>query len=129
MFRVNKQLSTRILVMYVISAVLFLTSIELHIHANDVATSSGHGYAVHISSLDSGIVHSGVNDEIKVSPDGVLKINQTGFSVLAVFLLAALLVVFCACACVGRLRDTGTLLPCLPFHGTPSLRAPPAIYS
>lgn len=127
MFRAIKQLSTRMLVMYMISAMLFLTSIELHIHANDVAASADQGYAVHISSFDNDIILAGASDEIKVSPDGMLKINQISFSVFAVFLLAALLAVFCVCACVGRLRDTGTLLPSLPFHGTPSLRAPPAI--
>jgi cell division protein ZapA (FtsZ GTPase activity inhibitor) len=122
----GKQQSIRFLIMYMISAVLFLTSIDLHIHARDVATSAGHhGYAVHISSLTDELIPAVASDEIKVSPDGVLKINQSSFSVLAVFLLAALLVVCCSRACVGRLRDTATLLPSLPFHGTPSLRAPP----
>jgi cell division protein ZapA (FtsZ GTPase activity inhibitor) len=122
----GKQLSIRFLIMYMISAVLFLTSIDLHIHARDVATAADHhGYAVHISSLTDELIPAVAGDEIKVSPDGVLKINQSGISVLAVFLLTALLVVSCYRACVGRLRDTVTLLPCLPFHGTPSLRAPP----
>jgi hypothetical protein len=128
--RFGKQLSLRFLVMYMISAVLFLTSIQLHIHTRDVAASAGHqGHAVHISSLADELMPAGANDEIKVSPDGVLKINQTGFSALAVFLLVALLAISCYCACVGRLRDAGALLPCLPFYGTPSLRAPPAINS
>lgn len=121
----SKQLSSRLLVMYMISAVLFLTSIELHIHARDVATSADQGYAVHISSIADELMPAGASDEIKVSPDGVLKISQSVFSVLAVFLLAALLAVFCCSVCIGRLRDTGFLLPRLPFHGTPSLRAPP----
>jgi hypothetical protein len=128
--RFRKQLSIRFLIMYMISAVLFLTSIELHIHTHDVAPAAGHqDHAVHISSLADELIPAGASDEVNVSPDGVLKISQSSFSVLAVFLLAALLVVPGCRACVGRLRDRATLLPCLPFHGTPSMRAPPAINS
>ena len=73
----GKQLSIRFLIMYMISAVLFLTSIDLHIHARDVATAADHhGYAVHISSLTDELIPAVAGDEIKVSPDGVLK-NQS----------------------------------------------------
>jgi len=122
----NKQLSTRLLIMYVISAVLFLTSIELHIHARDVAAPAEHsGYAVHISSLAGELMSTDANDEIKLSPDGVLKYSQNSLSILAVFLFAAIVAVSCYLACTGRLRDGRSLLPERPFHGTPSVRAPP----
>lgn len=128
-FKNGKQLSTRLLIMYMISALLFLTSIELHIHAGENAVSAEQGGAVHISSVAAGLVSPDQADEISISPNGALKVSQNNFSVLAVFLLATLIAVFCHYACVLRIRDFKTLFPQIPFHGTPLLRAPPAINS
>lgn len=125
MFRFNKQRSTKMLVIYMISALLFLTFLELHIHTKEAASSADHGSAVSISSFFSELTPAGDSDEIKVSPDGVLKVNQGNFSILAVFLLAALIALFVFYARVRRLREINALLPDLPFHGTPPLRAPP----
>ena len=125
MFRSNKQLSARVLIMYMISALLFLTSIELHIHTQDAAASADHGRAVSISSFSSELAADSTEDEIQVSPDGVIKVSQGGIQLLAVLLLVAI-VLFAVCRnCIARWRDSHRLLPVIPFHGTPPLRAPP----
>jgi len=124
--RSNKQLSTRILIGYMISALLFLMSIELHIHSRDTAALAEHGQAVSISSFADELLPATSPDEIKVSPDGVLKGSQASISLLAVFLLVALIALALCCTCIGRLRGINTLLPAaVPFYGTPPLRAPP----
>jgi len=125
MFKSNKQRSTKMLVIYMISALLFLTFLELHIHTKEAASSADHGSAVSISSFLSDLTPAGASDEIKVSPDGALKVNQGNFDILAVFLLVALLAVFIFYTRIGRFREINALLPNLPFYGTPPLRAPP----
>lgn len=121
----NKQLSIKILILYLISALLFLTSVELHIHTQKAAALELHGVAVSISSLSSELLPSGVSSEIKVSPDGVLKLPQNSFSIMAVFLLIALVTAIVCYSCITRFQITSNLLPDRPFHGAALLRAPP----
>jgi len=121
----DQQLSIKILVIYMISALLFLTSIELHIHTHETAAVESHGTAVSISSLSSELMPSTDKGEIKISHDGVLKLPSNTVNFLAVFLLAVLLVATCCYRFFTRLRVLDTPIPDLPFHGSPSLRAPP----
>jgi hypothetical protein len=65
------------------------------------------------------------SNEIIVSPDSALKVKQNSVSVLAVFLLIAVLVAVRCRTFIGRLRESQIRLPIIPFRGTPPLRAPP----
>lgn len=121
----QKQLSIKMLVMYMITALLFLTSVDLHIHTEKSALTVDHGTAVSISSLASDITPGDSSNEITVSPDSVLKVKQNSVNILAVFLLIAVMLAVLCRTFIGRLRESHALLPALPFHGTPPLRAPP----
>lgn len=121
----QKQLSIKILVMYMITALLFLTSVDLHIHTEKNALTVDHGTAVSISSLASDITPGDSSNEITVSPDSALKVKQSSLNILAVFLLIAVMLAVLCRSFIGRLRESHALLPALPFHGTPPLRAPP----
>ena len=125
MLKNKKQLSIKMLIMYTITALLFLTSVELHIHTPETAATVEHGVAVDISSLASNLMHQGGSDEIIVSPDGALKVKQSSVSLLAIFLLIAVMAAVLCRTFIGRLRENQTRLPILPFYGTPPLRAPP----
>ena len=125
MLKNKKQLTIKMLIMYMISALLFLSSVELHIHTQETAATVEHGFAVDISSLASNLMHQGSSDEIIVSPDSVLKVKQSSISMLAVFLLIAVMVAVLCRTFIGRLRESQTRLPIIPFYGTPPLRAPP----
>jgi len=109
--------------MYMISTFLFLSSIELHIHAESVAD---HGLAVSFSTLAIPDDTNGIDeaDEIKVSPEGLLKVHHSTPDMLAVFLLLALIVGISTHAFISRSKDTQPHF-ILPFYGTPALRAPP----
>ena len=120
-----KILPVRILLGYIITAMLFLTSVELHIHTQESAATDDHGFAVSISSIAGDQMDSSASDEITVSPDSVLKAKQNNLNMLAVFLLIAVLITVLCCSFIGRLRESQALLPALPFYGTPPLRAPP----
>ena len=120
-----KQLSVKILVMYMIMALLFLASVDLHIHTADSASTADHGSAVSISSIADDLMDNSTGDEIKVSPDGVMKVKQDDISVFAVFLLVAVMLAVLCPIFIGRLRGSHALLPLAPFYGAPSLRAPP----
>ncbi len=113
------------LIIYMISALLFLTSVELHIHTQETAATVDHGFAVSISSLAGDFVNGDISDKITVSPDSVLKVKQSGMSILAVFLLIAVMLTVLCRTFIGRLRESHAQLPFIPFHGTPPLRAPP----
>ncbi len=121
----RKQQSVRILVMYMIMALLFLASVELHIHTAESASTADHGSAVSISSFADDLMAQSADDEINVSPDGVMKVKQDDISVFAVFLLVAIMLTVLCPTFIGRLRGNLALLPLAPFYGTPSLRAPP----
>ena len=121
----KKQLSIKMLIMYVITALLFLTSVEVHIHTQETASTVEHGFAVDISSFASDLMPDGSSNEIIVSPDSVLKVKQSSVSLLAVFLLIAVVAAVLCRTFIGRLRESQTRLPLIPFRGTPPLRAPP----
>ena len=125
MLKNKKQLTIKMLIMYMISALLFLSSVELHIHTQETAATVEHGFAVDISSLASNLMHQGSSDEIIVSPESALKVKQSSLSLLAIFLLIAVLVAVLCRTFIGRLRESQTRLPIIPFYGTPPLRAPP----
>lgn len=113
------------LVIYMVTALLFLTSVEVHIHGNEASATAAHGYAVGISSLADELLSEGSSDEITVSPDSVLKLKSGKINLLAVFLLVGILLTILCRAFIGHLRESYTQLPAIPFHGTPPLRAPP----
>ena len=117
----SKQISVKALIIYMISALLFLSSIELHIHTNDTAVTADHGYAVSITSFSNNF---DVNGEIEVSPDGMLKIQHSAPNILALFLLLALIFTVFFQIYTARVRDIHQTSS-LPFFGTPALRAPP----
>ena len=121
----NKRMTTRLLVLYLISALLFITSIRLHVHVNDDAIAAEQSSHIHISSVTGNLGSADTNDEVNISPLGVLKSSQNDFSVMAVFLLAILVAVLSSYICIARLREIQTRYPRLPFYGSPSLRAPP----
>ena len=125
MLKNKRQLSTKMLITYVITALLFLTSVEVHIHTQETAATVEHGFAVDISSFASDLMSEGRNNEIIVSPDSVLKVKQSSVSLLAIFLLIAVMATVLCRTFIGRLRESHTRLPILPFYGTPPLRAPP----
>ncbi len=113
------------LIMYMVTALLFLTSVEIHIHDQDTAATADHGFAVSISSLTNDLMPESSSDEITISPESVLKVKQDSLSVLAVFMLIAVMLTVLCRTFIGRLRESHTQLPVIPFHGTPPLRAPP----
>ena len=121
----HKQLSVKMLIMYMVTALLFLTSVEIHIHDQDTAATADHGFAVSISSLTNDLMPESSSDEITISPESVLKVKQDSLSVLAVFMLIAVMLTVLCRTFIGRLRESHTQLPVIPFHGTPPLRAPP----
>ena len=121
----QKQLSARILIIYMIMVLLFLTSVELHIHTAESAPTADHGAAVSISSFTDDLMVESNSDEIVVSPDGVMKVKQDDINIFAVFLLVAVILAVLCHAFIGRLRGSRALLPLAPCYGTPSQRAPP----
>jgi len=121
----QKQLSIKMLVIYMISVLLFVTSFKLHIHDQVAAATADHGFAVSISSLTNSLSPEGSTDEITVSPDGALKLKESSVNLLAVFLLIAVMITVLCRIFIGRLRESHTQRPFIPFYGTPPLRAPP----
>ena len=121
----KKQLASKTLIMYIVSALLFLTFVELHIHTQENSVSEVHGVAVSISTLADGLAQKTHTDEISVKPDSILKSNPISASMLAIFLLLSFPVTTLSRVFIGRLREAYKLLPAVPFHGTPPLRAPP----
>ncbi len=121
----QKQRSIKMLVIYMITALLFLTSVEIHIHDQETAAAADHGFAVSISSLTNDLLPEGSSDEITVSTESVLKIKQDTVNLLAVFVLIAVMLTVLCRTFIGRLREGHAQLPVIPFHGTPPLRAPP----
>ena len=123
----GKQVSTRLLIIYLISALLFLTSFRLHIHPQDGSVvSADTGSLIHVSAITGDILSPDQDDEISISPSGVLKAGYNNHDIIvAVFMLAILLTLQVAYACIARIRDSHTRVLRLPFFGTPALRAPP----
>lgn len=113
------------LIIYMVTALLFLTSVELHIHTQDTAMTTGHGAAVSISSFADDLMAADGSDEVTVSADSALKVKQSAVNLLVIFLLIAVMLTVLCRTFIGRLREGHTQLSLIPFHGTPSLRAPP----
>ena len=122
--RPGKQLSTQLLIFYMISTLLFLFSIELHIHTQDAATTADHGSSVSITSLSNSLDGIDSSDQIEVSPDGMLKVPHNAPDMLAIFLLLALIIAIFGQVFVARIQNPHNNST-LPFYGTPALRAPP----
>lgn len=121
----HKQRSIKMLVIYMITALLFLTSVEIHIHDQEAAVAADHGFAVSISSIANDLLPEGNGDEISINPEGVLKIKQSNINLLAIFLLVAIMLTVLCRTFIGRLREGHAQIPVIPFRGTPPLRAPP----
>jgi hypothetical protein len=121
----RKQLSIKMLIIYMVTALLFLTSVELHIHTQESAATVDHGSAVSISSFADDLMAADSHDEITVSADSALKVKQSSVSLLAVFLLIAVMLTVLCRTFIGRLREGHTQLPLIPFHGAPLTRGPP----
>jgi len=125
---IGKAFSIKLLIMYMISALLFLSSIELHIHTHESAVFADHGAAVSFTSLSddfsSNFAIQASTTEIEVSPDGMLKAHQSVPSVLAIFILLVLIASTFIPVSYSRVRKTQSSTE-LPFYGTPALRAPP----
>ena len=121
----NKKFTSNTLIIYMISALLFLTFVELHIHTQEAASTESHGFAVSISNITEDLADIEANNEITVSPDSFLKVEQVSVTMLAVFMLIAVLITGLCRTSIGRMREAHTLLPHIPFQGTPPLRAPP----
>ncbi len=90
------------LIMYTITALLFLTSVELHIHTQETAATVEHGFAVDISSFAGTLMHQGSSDEIIVSQESALKIKQSSVNLLAIFLLIAVMAAVLCRTFIGR---------------------------
>lgn len=115
------------LIMYVITAVLFLMSFTLHIHTQAAASTQDHGVAVSISVITAELSQDEASGEIVINPDSVLKAEHSNIAMLAVFLLVAVLLTALCRTFIGRIRQSRCLLPARPFQGAPLLRAPPSI--
>lgn len=118
----------KLLVMYMVSALLFLSSIELHIHTHEAAITEDHGSAVSITSLPDNLSSSLVAEqsatEIEISPDGMLHAHQNAPNALAIFILFIFIVAMFAVIFYSRIRKPHNIAES-PFYGFPSLRAPP----
>jgi uncharacterized membrane protein len=117
----------RYLIMYVITALLFLMSFTLHIHTQEAATFEDHGVAVSISAITADIPQDEASDEIVINPDSAPNAVHSNITILAIFLLVAVLLTALCRTFIGRIRQSRCILPVLPFLGAPLLRAPPAI--
>lgn len=113
------------LILYVVAALLFLTSVELHTHTHEAAPAAEHGFAVSISSLNSNFVPHLASEEINVGTDSVLRVEYDTMPIVAIFILLTLLLTAWRRTFVGRLREKHIRFSSLPFRGLPPLRAPP----
>ena len=123
------QVPIRLLIMYMISALLFLMSFDLHIHVHSDKVYTGQQSVLHVRSIADEHASDDSGDEINISPSGVLKLNQNSSGIIAVMLLITLIAVLYYFEYTLRLLDNRSLLPRLPFHGAPALRAPPVSIS
>jgi hypothetical protein len=124
-FRNNSSLSQRLLIIYMIGALLFLFSTHLHIHSKKSSLTSEHGAAVSISSLVNDVIKADMTGQIQVSPDGLLKHEPQRLKLLAVFILLALVTFSIPETYLRRFSDTGQRPAPRPDFCTPLLRAPP----
>lgn len=123
-FNLCKKISIKVLIMYLVSTLVFLSSIDLHIHTDKVAAFEDHGFSVSITSLTSNQLNFDTADEIEVSPDGMLKVQDGAPDILVIFLLLAIIVAVFSRLYILRSHNTCRIFA-LPFYGSPSLRGPP----
>jgi hypothetical protein len=121
----SKTFSTQMLIMYLISALLFMTSIDLHIHADVSSLSADKLTPVHISSIADSFTATDDSGEININHQSVLKDGQGKLVVLAAILLTLMVAALFFYECIGRIVNTRVQLYQLPFLGTPPLRGPP----
>jgi len=114
----------KMLIMYMITALLFLMFVDIHIHNHEDAVIADHGSAVSISLLDNVFFQDEAGNEINVSPDGMLKVKQTSADFIAVFLLIVMTTVLLL-SFIGRIRENHILLSITHSYVIPPLRAPP----
>ncbi|PCI68761.1 MAG: hypothetical protein COB26_07350 [Piscirickettsiaceae bacterium] len=107
-----------------ISALLFLTFVEVHIHNSFGAANADHGHSVSISSLDTALLGDSA-DEIKVSPSGMLKAKHNIVNFGAVFLLVVTLLIVLTQVIIWQFRESSIRYFVILFHRSPPLRAPP----
>ena len=114
------------MVIYMIFALLFLSSMKLHIHTGDAAVLADHGAAVSISdftSLDA--LSMPLAGEIEINPDGLFKLVKKVVE-FALILLTVVMALLLVCrACIRRKFIFIIPRQILPFFGSPVLRAPP----
>jgi len=118
-------LTARMLIMYMIVALLFLTSFDLHIHTDEAAVEAEHGFAVSISSIDTDFLAGVDSEEINVGLDGVLKVEHDTVSFIAVFLLLAIVLAILQRIFIGIIRENNFSYFVISLSGLPPLRAPP----
>lgn len=125
---INKAFSIKLLIIYMVSALIFLSSIELHIHTHEAAVSADHGSAVSITSIaDDFSSRFSVQEsasEIEVSPDGMLHAHQNAPNFLLLIILLVFIAAIFVPVSISRIRKIHSRIE-LPFYGTPTLRAPP----
>ncbi len=114
------------MVIYMIFALLFLSSLKLHIHTGDAAILADHGSAVSISDFSNleNLVNSSIG-EIEINPDGLFKLVKK-VATFALVLLVVILSLLLVCRdCLRRKFVFPFPRQSLPFFGAPILRAPP----
>jgi len=125
MSKFQKYLSARMLIMYMIAALLFLTSFNLHIHTDEAAVTAEHGFAVSIGSIDTDFLAGIDSEEINVGLDGVLKVEHDTVSFIAVFLLLTIFLAILQRIFIEIIRENNSSCFVIPLSGLPPLRAPP----
>jgi hypothetical protein len=125
MLKKQKLLTARTLIMYMVAALLFLTSFDLHIHTDEAAVAAEHGFAVSISSMGSDFLVGVDSEEINVGLDGVLKVEYDTVSFIATFLLLAIVLAVLQRIFIGIIRENNFSYFVISLSGLPPLRAPP----
>ena len=122
----KKQAGLKAMIIYMIFALLFLTSLKLHIHTGDAVILSDHGAAVSISDFVSIDVQSMTSaGEVEINPDGLFKLIKKTVA-FALMLLTVLLALPLVCRfCIHRKLKLVVPRQIQPFFGAPILRAPP----
>jgi len=111
--------------MYMIAALLFLTSFDLHIHTDEAAVTAEHGFSVSISSIDTVFFAGADSEEINVGLDGVLKVEYDAVSFMAIFLLLLIVLAVSQRILIGIIREINFSYFVISLSGLPPLRAPP----
>ncbi len=116
------------IVVYVIAALLFLLSFDLHIHTHEAAVTADHGSAISISALSVDPADSSANDEIAVDPDSALS-SPGGDSLdfLVFIVLLCVISLLPKLLYLGRQGEHRPLWQPRRLYTVPLLRAPPRL--